>query len=93
LYVNFGRSSFTKLTPVFSLTDNINEKDPVWRDSGRTFVDSVTKLLERLLDYRDVLKVRSFFVPTEKSEVSFLKGLGASSRLCAASAVLGASVS
>ena len=42
----------------FSLTDTINEKDPIWRDAGKSFVDSVTKLLERLLDYRDVLKVR-----------------------------------
>ena len=43
------------------MTDTINEKDPIWRDAGKSFVDSVTKLLERLLDYRDVLKVEDTY--------------------------------
>ena len=37
--------------------DNINEKDTVWKQNGTQFVDSVTKLLERLLDYRSVMQV------------------------------------
>ena len=37
--------------------ENINEKDPVWKQNGTQFVDSVTKLLERLLDYRSVMQV------------------------------------
>ena len=38
---------------------NINEKDPIWKKNGTQFVDSVSKLLERLLDYRSVMQVRN----------------------------------
>lgn len=41
----------------YRLMENINEKDPVWKQNGTQFVDSVTKLLERLLDYRSVMQV------------------------------------
>ena len=33
------------------------EKDPIWKQNGTQFVESVTKLLERLLDYRSVMQV------------------------------------
>ena len=39
--------------------ENITEKDPIWKQNGTQFVDSVTKLLERLLDYRSVMQVIS----------------------------------
>ena len=38
--------------------DNLTQKDPVWRENGKAFVESVTRLLERLLDYRNVGQVR-----------------------------------
>ena len=37
--------------------ENITEKDPIWKHNGTQFVESVTKLLERLLDYRSVMQV------------------------------------
>lgn len=36
----------------------MKQKDPVWRENGKSFVESVTRLLERLLDYRNVGQVR-----------------------------------
>jgi dedicator of cytokinesis protein 3 len=36
------------------LMENLTQKDPVWRENGKAFVESVTRLLERLLDYRNV---------------------------------------
>lgn len=30
--------------------------NPPWRDAGKAFISSVTKLLERLLDYRNVMQ-------------------------------------
>ena len=35
----------------------MDEREPVWRESGRNFIGSVTTLLERLLDYRNALQV------------------------------------
>ena len=37
--------------------ENLTQKDPVWRENGKAFVESVTRLLERLLDYRNVGQV------------------------------------
>lgn len=37
--------------------DNLTQKDPAWRENGKAFVESVTRLLERLLDYRNVGQV------------------------------------
>ena len=37
--------------------ENLNQKDPAWRENGKGFVESVTRLLERLLDYRNVGQV------------------------------------
>ena len=37
--------------------ENLNQKDPTWRENGKGFVESVTRLLERLLDYRNVGQV------------------------------------
>ena len=42
---------------LFRLMEKITEKDPVWKQNGTQFVESVTKLLERLLDYRSVMQV------------------------------------
>ena len=39
--------------------ENLTQKDPVWRENGKAFVESVTRLLERLLDYRNVGQVGS----------------------------------
>jgi hypothetical protein len=46
--------------------ENINERDPIWRESGKAFIESVTKLLERLLDYREVVKVNKTSVPIKR---------------------------
>ena len=42
--------------------ENLTQKDPVWRENGKGFVESVTRLLERLLDYRNVGQVGPFFI-------------------------------
>ena len=41
--------------------ENLTQKDPVWRENGKAFVESVTRLLERLLDYRNVGQVGGLF--------------------------------
>ena len=38
----------------------MDEREPVWKESGRNFIGSVTTLLERLLDYRNALQVGTF---------------------------------
>lgn len=40
----------------FRLLERVQQDDPVWRESGAAFISSVTKLLERLLDYRSVMQ-------------------------------------
>ena len=39
-----------------SLLEKVRSDDPVWRESGTAFINSVTRLLERLLDYRNVMQ-------------------------------------
>eukprot|EP00095_Tigriopus_kingsejongensis_P008592 maker-scaffold1083_size63694-snap-gene-0.15 protein:Tk08592 transcript:maker-scaffold1083_size63694-snap-gene-0.15-mRNA-1 annotation:"dedicator of cytokinesis protein 3 isoform x2" len=38
------------------LRDVLEERDPTWKDNGKSFIESVTTLLERLLDYRNALQ-------------------------------------
>lgn len=38
------------------LLDKVQVENPSWRDSGTAFLTSVTRLLERLLDYRSVIQ-------------------------------------
>ncbi|KAI4460497.1 dedicator of cytokinesis [Holotrichia oblita] len=38
------------------LLDRVQAEDPAWKDSGAAFISSVTRLLERLLDYRSVIQ-------------------------------------
>ncbi|XP_015108826.1 dedicator of cytokinesis protein 3 isoform X1 [Diachasma alloeum] len=38
------------------LLDRVQSEDPTWKDSGTAFITSVTRLLERLLDYRNVIQ-------------------------------------
>lgn len=40
----------------FRLLEKVQSDDPVWRDAGEAFITSVTRLLERLLDYRSVMQ-------------------------------------
>ena len=40
----------------FRLLERVKSDDPIWRDSGTAFINSVTRLLERLLDYRSVMQ-------------------------------------
>ena len=42
--------------------ENLTQKEPVWRENGKGFVESVTRLLERLLDYRNVGQVGGIFL-------------------------------
>ena len=39
----------------FSLLKRVQSEDLAWKDSGTAFITSVTRLLERLLDYRSVI--------------------------------------
>lgn len=41
---------------MFRLLDRVQSEDPAWKDSGAAFISSVTRLLERLLDYRSVIQ-------------------------------------
>lgn len=41
---------------VHSLLDRVQSEDPAWKDSGTAFITSITRLLERLLDYRSVIQ-------------------------------------
>lgn len=34
----------------------MHSEDPTWKESGAAFISSVTRLLERLLDYRSVIQ-------------------------------------
>ena len=55
-------SNFISAFPFYySLMENLATRDPVWRENGTQFVTSVSKLLERLLDYRTVIQVRTAF--------------------------------
>lgn len=38
------------------LLEQVQSKDPSWKESGTAFISSVTRLLERLLDYRSVMQ-------------------------------------
>lgn len=41
---------------VSRLLDRVQSEDPAWKESGAAFISSVTRLLERLLDYRSVIQ-------------------------------------
>ncbi|XP_049823045.1 dedicator of cytokinesis protein 3 isoform X2 [Aethina tumida] len=38
------------------LLERVQTEDPAWKESGAAFISSVTRLLERLLDYRSVIQ-------------------------------------
>nr|XP_018899728.1 PREDICTED: dedicator of cytokinesis protein 3 isoform X2 [Bemisia tabaci] len=38
------------------LLDRVQSEDPSWKETGSAFISSVTRLLERLLDYRSVIQ-------------------------------------
>lgn len=38
------------------LLDRVQSEDPAWKESGAAFISSITRLLERLLDYRNVIQ-------------------------------------
>ena len=55
--------------------ENLNQKDPTWRENGKGFVESVTRLLERLLDYRNVGQVsivEYYFFFSRENRIFFL---------------------
>lgn len=39
-----------------SILERLDAENPPWREAGKVFISSVTKLLERLLDYRNVMQ-------------------------------------
>lgn len=39
-----------------SLLEKVQVENPNWKDAGTAFISSVTRLLERLLDYRSVMQ-------------------------------------
>lgn len=46
----------TKNKFIYSLLERVQLENPIWRESGAAFITSVTRLLERLLDYRSVMQ-------------------------------------
>lgn len=44
------------LLSMCSLTERMQEEKPIWMEAGSAFILSVTRLLERLLDYRSVMQ-------------------------------------
>lgn len=40
----------------FRLLQHVEAENPTWRETGLAFINSVTQLLERLLDYRSVMQ-------------------------------------
>lgn len=48
--------SFVLLEFCSRLLERIQQEQPPWIESGTSFICSVTKLLERLLDYRSVMQ-------------------------------------
>lgn len=40
----------------FRLIEKVEQEDPSWKEAGQTFILSVSRLLERLLDYRSVMQ-------------------------------------
>lgn len=36
--------------------ERLESEKPTWSESGKVFISSVTRLLERLLDYRNVMQ-------------------------------------
>lgn len=40
----------------FSILERLESEKPSWGESGKVFISSVTRLLERLLDYRNVMQ-------------------------------------
>ena len=44
------------------MLDLVQHIDPIWQDTGTFFVSSVSRLLECLLEYRDVLHSESLKV-------------------------------
>ena len=55
--------------------ENLTQKDPVWRENGKAFVESVTRLLERLLDYRNVGQVSKLSMTVFHDSSSFLTSI------------------
>lgn len=41
---------------MFSILERLETENPPWCEAGKVFIKSVTKLLERLLDYRNVMQ-------------------------------------
>ena len=66
-FAKLWNKNITKMNSIFfiiffsRLMENLTQKDPVWRENGKAFVESVTRLLERLLDYRNVGQVGGLF--------------------------------
>jgi dedicator of cytokinesis protein 3 len=44
------------LIHIFRLLEHVEAENPTWRETGIAFINSVTQLLERLLDYRSVMQ-------------------------------------
>lgn len=40
----------------YSLLERVQKEEPAWKENGSAFITSVTRLLERLLDYRSVIQ-------------------------------------
>ncbi|KAG8233145.1 hypothetical protein J437_LFUL010375, partial [Ladona fulva] len=53
---NKGDDEYRKLFNTILLDRVQSENDPAWKGSGAAFISSVTRLLERLLDYRSVIQ-------------------------------------
>ena len=41
---------------VIRLLEKVKDCDVTWKNPGKAFINSITRLLERLLDYRNVME-------------------------------------
>lgn len=55
------------------LNEHVEAENPPWRETGIAFINSVTQLLERLLDYRSVMQGKSIlYIKINKWNVLFM---------------------
>jgi len=79
LDVQWKLSNDSRFILFLSLKTRLSERDPVWRKAGTNLIESVSILLERLLDYREVAKVSKF--QTIVRQVNLILSLRVSTKL------------
>jgi len=60
--VHLLKAFFTTPHFEYRLNEHVEAENPPWRETGIAFINSVTQLLERLLDYRSVMQGKSIII-------------------------------